>query len=69
MLTATVAVHSFSPHTAHFREPDVVRFQVLETAGGCRGNFIGYIDGGIRPWLHWEVEHGPLVTEYAEAPE
>ena len=59
-LTVTVALHSFSPHTEHFREPEAVHFQVLETPGGCRGNFTGYIDGGIRPWLHWDVEHHPL---------
>jgi lipopolysaccharide transport system ATP-binding protein len=60
--TATASVHSFSPHMAHFNEPEAVRFQVLETAGGSRGNFTGYIDGSIRPWLHWDVEHGPLTN-------
>jgi lipopolysaccharide transport system ATP-binding protein len=56
-MTVTAAVSSFSPHTVHFREPDTVGFQALETHGGSRGNFTGYIDGGIRPWLHWDVEY------------
>jgi lipopolysaccharide transport system ATP-binding protein len=62
-LAVTVAMHSFTPHIAHCRESEAVRFQVLETAGGSRGNFGGYIDGGIRPLLRWDVEHSPLGPE------
>ena len=56
----TVSVYSFSPYTAHIHETEAVQFQVLEMEGGSRGNFTGYIDGGIRPWLHWDVEYSPL---------
>jgi lipopolysaccharide transport system ATP-binding protein len=55
-MTVTASVTSFSPHTVHFREADVTGFQALETQAGSRGNFAGYIDGGIRPWLRWDVE-------------
>jgi lipopolysaccharide transport system ATP-binding protein len=55
-MTVTASLTSFSPHTAHFREPDVVGFQALESQDGSRGNFSGYIDGGIRPWLRWDVD-------------
>lgn len=61
MMTVTASVYSFSPHTAHFLERDAVRFQALESAGGSRGGFSGYIDGGIRPWLEWDVEYHPFA--------
>jgi lipopolysaccharide transport system ATP-binding protein len=56
-MTVTASVMSFSPYAVHFRESDAAGFRALETHGGSRGNFTGYIDGGIRPLLEWDVEH------------
>jgi lipopolysaccharide transport system ATP-binding protein len=57
VLRVTAAVHSFRPHTAHFVEPDAVVFHAIETAGGARGQYTGFIEGAVRPLLHWTVEH------------
>jgi len=56
-MTVTASVMSFAPYTVHFQEAHSAGFQALEAHGGSRGNFTGYIDGGIRPWLPWDVEH------------
>jgi len=55
-MSVTAALTSFSPQTVHFRESECAGFNALETQGGSRGHFTGYIDGGVRPWLDWDVE-------------
>ncbi len=52
----TAGIHSFQPYTVHFVEPDAVTFQALETEGGARGDYTGYIEGATRPLLDWTVE-------------
>jgi lipopolysaccharide transport system ATP-binding protein len=56
-MSVTLAMHSFQPYTQHFQETNAVAFQATETAFGSRGNFLGHIDGGVRPRLEWTVEH------------
>jgi len=51
VLRVTAAVHSFRPHTAHFVEPDAVVFHAIETSGGARGQYTGFIEGAVRPLL------------------
>lgn len=57
-LTANAAVYSFQPYRTHFREPDAVSFQAVESSASAdvRGEFPGFIGGVIRPHLHWTVE-------------
>jgi lipopolysaccharide transport system ATP-binding protein len=56
-MRVTAGMHSFRPYAVHFVEPDAVSFQAMETAGGARGGYTGYIESGVRPLLHWTVEH------------
>lgn len=56
-MRVTTGMHSFQPWTAHFVEPDAVSFQAMETEGGARGAYAGYIEGAARPALQWTVEH------------
>jgi lipopolysaccharide transport system ATP-binding protein len=56
--SVTVAFYSFRPYREHLIDPDVVSFVALETPGGARGNFTGYIAGVVRPLLDWTVEYG-----------
>ena len=57
--SVSVSVYSFRPYTEHLIDPDVVSFLALETPGGARGNFTGYIPGVFRPLLPWTVEFNP----------
>jgi lipopolysaccharide transport system ATP-binding protein len=61
-MTVTAALTSFTPYAVHFRESDIAGFQALEAQAGSRGHFTGYIDGGIRPWLRWDVEFEEHAT-------
>jgi lipopolysaccharide transport system ATP-binding protein len=58
-MTITVAVYSAPPRVEHFREPDAVSFQAVETYGKetARGKFTGYIGAVTRPKLEWNVDH------------
>lgn len=55
-MRVSAAIHSFHPWTVHLEANDIVLFHALECAGGARGQFAGYIDGGVRPLLDWSVE-------------
>ncbi len=57
VLRVTAAVHSFRPHRTHFVEPDSVVFHAVETSGGARGQYSGFIEGAVRPLLQWTVEY------------
>jgi len=57
VLRVTMGIHSFRPQRVHLVEPDVVVFHAVETAGGARGEYTGYIDATVRPLLQWTVEH------------
>jgi lipopolysaccharide transport system ATP-binding protein len=57
VLRVAAAVHSFRPHSTHFVEPDAVVFHAVETSGGARGQYAGFIEGAVRPLLEWTVEH------------
>jgi hypothetical protein len=50
-------MHSFRPQCAHFVEPDAVVFHAVETDGGARGEYTGFIQGAVRPLLSWTVKH------------
>jgi len=54
--SVSVSFYSFLPYTEHVIDPDVVSFLALETPGGARGNFTGYIGGAVRPLLPWTVD-------------
>lgn len=58
-VTITAAVYSAPPRVEHFREPDVVSFQAIETYGNetARGKFTGYIGSATRPKLEWSVDY------------
>jgi len=56
-MRVSASIHSFHPWTVHLEANDIVLFHALECAGGARGQFAGYIGGGIRPLLDWSVEH------------
>ena len=56
-MRVTAGMYSFRPYTVHFVEPDAVTFQAVETEGGARGQFTGYVEGAVRPLLEWSVEH------------
>jgi len=56
VLRVTAGVHSFRPHVDHFIEPDAVVFHAVETSGGARGQYTGFIDGAVRPLLRWTIE-------------
>jgi lipopolysaccharide transport system ATP-binding protein len=57
-MTITAAVYSLAPRVEHFREPDAVSFQAVETYGNetARGKFTGYIGSVTRPKLEWSVD-------------
>jgi lipopolysaccharide transport system ATP-binding protein len=55
-LSVTVSFTSFRPHKVHLSDPDVVSVLAMETQGGARGNFIGYIGGVVRPLLPWTID-------------
>ena len=58
-MTITAAVKSFVPKMEHFREPDAVSFQAIESSGdgSARGSFSGYIGSVTRPKLEWCVDY------------
>jgi len=58
-MSITAAVYSLAPRVEHFREPDVVSFQAVETYGNetARGKFTGYIGSATRPKLEWSVDY------------
>ncbi len=56
VLRVTAGVHSFRPWVNHFVEPDAVVFHAVETIGGARGQYTGFIEGAVRPLLQWTVE-------------
>jgi lipopolysaccharide transport system ATP-binding protein len=59
-MTITAGVCSFTPKVEHFREPDAINFQAVETSGAAaRGSFSGYIGSVTRPKLEWKVEYAP----------
>jgi lipopolysaccharide transport system ATP-binding protein len=60
-MSITVSIHSSQPHVRHIHEQNVISFQAFETAGGSRGGYSGHIDGGIRPFLQWDVKHTKLA--------
>ncbi len=55
-LTVSVAVYSFRTYREHLSDPDAVSFVALETQGGARGHFAGYMAGSVRPLLDWTEE-------------
>jgi lipopolysaccharide transport system ATP-binding protein len=55
-LSASVSVYSFQPYKEHLLDSDAVTFVAVETHGGARGNFTGYIGGAVRPLLAWTVD-------------
>jgi len=57
-MTVAAAVYSLAPRVEHFREPDVVSFQAIETYGNetARGKFTGYIGSATRPKLEWSID-------------
>jgi lipopolysaccharide transport system ATP-binding protein len=57
-MTIAAAVYSLAPRVEHFREPDVVSFQAVETYGNetARGKFTGYIGSATRPKLEWSID-------------
>jgi lipopolysaccharide transport system ATP-binding protein len=59
--TISVNVALSSPTSIRFNEPDIVRFQVIDTLGGdsARGNYTGPMPGVIRPLLNWTTSHTP----------
>lgn len=56
-MTVSVGMYSFQPYTRHFHEPDAISFTATETSYGSRGDFLGFIDGGVRPRLEWIIEY------------
>ncbi len=56
VLRVTAAIRSFRPHTEHLVEHDAVVFHAVETVGGARGQYAGFIEGAVRPLLQWTVE-------------
>jgi len=58
-MTITASVYSLAPRVEHFREPEVVSFQTVETYGNetARGKFTGYIGSVTRPRLEWSVDY------------
>jgi lipopolysaccharide transport system ATP-binding protein len=57
VLRVSAGVHSFRPYCAHFVERDAVVFHAVETSGGARGQYTGFIEGAVRPLLQWTVKH------------
>jgi lipopolysaccharide transport system ATP-binding protein len=57
-MTVTACVCSFTPRVLHFREPETVSFQVVETQGNetSRGRFTDYIGSVTRLKLEWSVD-------------
>ena len=65
--SASVFFYSFHPYTEHLIDPDAVSFLALETHGGARGNFTGYIGGVVRPLLPWTVEFSATAIHRIDA--
>jgi len=55
----SAAVSSLGPRVEHFREKDVVTFQVIESHGveNARGRFTDYIGAATLPKLEWSVDY------------
>ncbi len=53
-----VAIVTYLPNMiVHFNEPEVVRFDITDPATGdtARGDFVGKMDGVMRPMVDWET--------------
>jgi lipopolysaccharide transport system ATP-binding protein len=64
-MLVTVAMNTMEPQTLHYREPDVVAFQVIDTLDGdsARGDYGGPMGGVVRPHLQWETRQVAYARE------
>lgn len=60
--TVLAAISTFNPLRVHFKERDVVAFQVVDNIDGnsARGEFTGEIPGVVRPIFKWTTQN--IVT-------
>ncbi len=63
MLLIGPAMMTPEPFMAHFRERDVIAFQVVDSIDGdgssARGDWLGDIEGVVRPLLTWTTQFSP----------
>lgn len=61
MYYVSATMRSVDPMRRHFRERDVIAFQIIDSHDGdsARGDFTGTIPGVIRPLLKWETQYSP----------
>lgn len=53
-----VVIASYKPPRKHISERDLITFYVVDLGEGdtARGDYIGRIDGVVRPWLKWTTK-------------
>jgi lipopolysaccharide transport system ATP-binding protein len=58
------------PIVVQFTSPDAVAFQVVDTPEGntARGDWVGKMNGVVRPFLRWETRHQGNGSDLALAP-
>jgi lipopolysaccharide transport system ATP-binding protein len=57
-VTVKVAMGTYQPYEAHFEEPEVIAFTVVESTkdGTSRGDYAGHLPGIIRPLINSRTE-------------
>lgn len=62
-------IYSLDPYMKHFSFNDAVSFQIIDSLDGdtARADFVGNMNGVIRPMLKWETHYGPRGSHNEEA--
>lgn len=62
-------IYGLNPYMKHLRVRDAVSFQVMDSLDGdtARADFVGNMNGVIRPMLHWETKFTPQGSKAEES--
>jgi lipopolysaccharide transport system ATP-binding protein len=65
----SVGIRTLNPNIRHLRVDDAVAFHVLDSLDGdsARGDYLGNVNGIVRPLLKWETLSSSICNEIAKA--